>query len=451
MERLTVGEYFDRTALGMGEREAAVMVEARLRLRYRDLYAHVTRVAKGLMGLGVDVGDHVALFASNRIEWVLLQLAVAKIGAVFIPIDPASGADDLAHVLAHSDASTLFLVDRVAAVSLYDVLAECCPELAAARPGRLSSRRFPLLKRVALIGDAARLPGTLVWSEVLGAGAGITNHLLRCRQDSIEPADLAMIQYTADTANPATGVELTHLNLVNEAIAVADCMRLGRNDRLCMPVSFARPFGSVVGTLGSLGRGATLVLPAEHFDAGKTLAAITAERCTALNAEPRMFRSVLRHPDVIRLDLTSLRTGVLADGTAPAGLVPEATARLHLPHLTVAYGQPETTAVVTQTRIDDPMSLRDTTVGRALPDVEVKIVDPTSGVEVPVGSEGELCCRGFPVMRGYYKMPERTAATIGGNGWLRTGDLAVMDRFGYCTITGRGTDAFNLDTADGAP
>ncbi len=437
MERLTVGDYFDRAALGMGEREAAVFVDARVRWRFRDLHAHVTHVAKGLMGLGVGVGDHVALFASNRVEWVLVQLAAAKVGAVLVPIDPAAGVDDLAHVLAHSDAATLFLVDRIDEVSLYDVLLQCCPELARARPGHISSRRFPFLKRIALLGAADRLPGALSWSEVLGAGAGITNHLLRRRQDSVEPADVATIQYTSATTGAAKGVELTHLNLVNEAIAVGDCMRLVRNDRLCVAAPFAQPFGSVVGTLAALGRGAAMVVPAEHPDAGKMLGALAAERCTALNAEPRLLGSALRHPDVIRLDFSSLRTGVIAGVEIPVGLVPEVVARLHVPEATVAYGRPETTAVATQTRTDDPLDLRATTVGRALPDVEVRIVDPTTGVEMPVGGEGELCCRGFPVMRGYYKMPELTATTIGGNGWLRTGDLAVMDRFGYCTLTGR--------------
>jgi len=437
MEQLTVGEYFDRAALGMGEREAVVFVDAHVRWRYRDLHAHVTQVAKGLMGLGVDAGDHVALFASNRVEWVLVQLAAAKVGAVLVPIDPAAGAEDLAHVLAHSDAATLFLVDRVDEVSLYDVLLEACPDLAKARPGHLSSRRFPIMKRVALLGNADRLPGTITWSEVLAGGAGITSHLLRRRQDSVEPADVAIIQYTSATTGAAKGVELTHLNLVNEAIAVGDCMRLGRSDRLCVPVSFARPFGSVIGTLGALGRGAAMVVPAEHFDAGKMLATLAVEHCTALNAEPRLLGSALRHPAAIRLDFRSLRTGVIAGAEASVGLVPEVAARLHLPDVTVAYGQTETTAVVTQTRTNDPMDLRATTAGRSLPDVEVKIVDPASGVEIAAGGEGELCCRGFPVMRGYYKMPELTATTIGGNGWLRTGDLAVMDRFGYCTITGR--------------
>jgi len=437
MERLTVGDFFDRVALGIGEREALVFPDQGVRWRYREAHARVSQLAKGLMGLGVDRGDHVAVFATNRVEWVVLQLAVARVGAVLVPVDPAASAAELEHVLTHSDASTLFLVDRVDDVSLCDVLVECCPEVTGGRPGHLSSRRFPALKRVALLGDGEAPRNILPWTDVLTAGAGITDHLLRRRQEGVEAADLAMLQYTAGTTGTPKGVELTHLNLVNDAIAAADCMRLLRSDRVCVPVPFARTFGSVLGALATFGRGATMIVPAEHFDAGATLAAIAAERCTALHAEPRMLASTLRHPQVLHADLTSLRTGIIMGADVPVGLMPEVVQRLHLPEVTVAYGQTETTAVITQTRTDDPLDLRATTVGRALPDVEVRIVDPTSGVELSMGSEGELCCRGFPVMRGYYKMPEATAATIGGNGWLRTGDLAVMDRFGYCTITGR--------------
>jgi fatty-acyl-CoA synthase len=439
MQRLTIGELFDRIALGIGEREALVFPDHGVRWGYRDTHARVAQVAKGLMGLGVDAGDHVAVFATNRPEWVLLQLAVAKIGAVLVPIDPASGAPELAHVLAHSDASALFLIDQADGVSLVDVLVQGCPELRDAKPGRLVSRRFPFLKRVALLGETGDLdlPGVLSWSDVLAAGAGITDHLVRRRQEAIEPADLAGIHYTAGTTGPPKGVELTHLNLVNNALAAGDCMRLGRRDRLCVPVPLFRPFGCVLGTLTALGRGATMVVPADHFDAGKTLTAIAEERCTALHGEPRMLGSMVRHPQVIRVDVSSLRTGIVMGAPCPVELMPEIVERLHAREITVAYGQSEATAVITQTRPEDSLDTKVTTVGRSLPDVEVKIVDPKTGIEVPVGGEGELCCRGHLVMRGYYKMPEASAATLGRNGWLRTGDLAVMDQYGYCAITGR--------------
>jgi len=438
MERLTIGDFFDRTALGSGDREALVAVDQRVRWGYREVHTRVSQVAKGLMGLGVESGDHVAVFAPNRVEWVLLHFAVAKIGAVLVPIDPALGAEDLTHVLVDSDASTLFVAERVGEPSQLDVLLECCPELREARPGRLASRRYPLLKRIVTIGDAPpSCAGTLAWTDALTAGAGITDHLLRRRQEGVEFADLAALHYTAGTTGAPRGVELTHLSLVNNAIAAGDCMRLGRRDRLCIPVSLARPHGSVLGTLAALGRGAAVILPAEYFDAGKTLAVAASERCTALHAEPRMLVSLLRHPEVIRVDLGAARTGIVMGAPVPVGVMAEASERLRLRELTVAYGQAEATAAITQTRPEDSIDLRTTTVGRALPNVEVKIVHPKTGVAVAVGEEGALCCRGSLVMRGYYKQPELTAATVGRNGWLRTGDLAVMDQFGYCMLTGR--------------
>lgn len=438
MERLTIGDFFDRTALGSSDHEALIFADQRVRWGYRDVHGRVSQVAKGLMGLGVESGDHVAVFAPNRVEWVLLHLAVAKIGAVLVPIDPALGTEDLVHVLIDSDASTLFVAERAGEPSQIDVLLECCPELRDARPGRLASRRFPLLKRIVTIGDAPpTCAGTLAWTDAMAAGAGITDHLLRRRQEGVEFGDLAALHYSAGTTGTPHGAELTHLSLVNNAITAGDCMRLGRRDRLCVPVPFARPHGSVLGTLTALGRGATMVVPAEHFDAGKTLTVMAAEHCSALHVEPRMLVSLLRHPEVIHVDLGAARTGIVMGAPAPVGIMAEASERLRLRELTVAYGQAEATAAITQTRPEDSVDLRTTTVGRALPNVEVKIVHPKTGVAVPVGEEGELCCRGSLVMRGYYKQPELTAVTVGKNGWLRTGDLAVIDQYGYCMLTGR--------------
>jgi fatty-acyl-CoA synthase len=437
MERLTLGALFDRVALGVGEREAVVFTEPAVRWGYRDTHTRVVQVAKGLIGLGVDTGDRIAVWATNRPEWVLLQLAAAKVGALLVPLDPAAGPDELTHALGCSGASTLFLSERHDEVSLLDVFTECCPEIATARPARLASRRLPALKRVAFLGDGEEGGGVIAWSDVLRAGSGITDHLLRRRQDGVEAGDAVTILFTAGATGEAKGVVLSHLNLVNEAFAVGEVLRLTRQDRVCVSVPFHRGFGCGLGTLGALGRGATMVVASPTVDASKTLAAIAAERCTALYGEPRFFASALRRPEAIRLDLRSLRTGLMIGAACPPEIVRETIERLHVKELTVAYGQTEATAVITQTRIEDSLDLRMTTVGRALPHVEVRIVDPKTGVELRRGDEGELCCRGFPVMLGYHDMPEATAAVVGQNGWLRTGDLAVMDQHGYCAITGR--------------
>lgn len=437
MERLTIGAVFDRVALGVGERSAVVFAEPGVRWGYRDLHGRVCQVAKGMIGLGVEAGDRVAVWAATRPEWLLLQIAAAKIGAVLVPLDPAAGPEDLARGLAGSGASTLFLSERRGDGAALDVFAECCPEIATARPGRFASRRLPGLKRIAFLGDAADAGGVVGWPDVLRAGAGVTDHILRVRQDAIEPGDPATIVFTSGTTRPPRPVVLSHLSLVHEAFAVGEVLRLTRRDRVCVAAPFFRTLGCGLGTLGTLGRAATLVVPSPTVDAARMLTAVASERCTVLYGEPALFASALRRPETLHLDLGSLERGIVAGGACPPDVVREAALRLRVANLTVAYGQTEATAVITQTRTDDPLHLHTTTVGRALPHVEVKIVDPTTGAEVPRGDEGELCCRGFPVMLGYHELPDETAAVLSASGWLRTGDLAVMDQHGYCAITGR--------------
>jgi fatty-acyl-CoA synthase len=435
MERVTIGALFDRIAIGADNREALVFPERGLRWTYRELHQHTVQVAKGLIGLGIDPGDHVAVWATNWPEWVLLQLATAKIGAVLVTVNPAYRAHELAYVLEQSEATALFMIDRFRSSSYLKILAECCPEIARAKPGHLASRRFPRLKRVALFGDSTA-PWLLGWSDVLRAGAGLTDHILRRRQDAVDPDDPVNVQYTSGTTGFPKGAELTHVNLVNNAYSVGSCLRLTRTDRVCVPVPFYHCFGSVLGTLMTMTHGATMVVPAEHFDAAKTLAAVATERCTVLHGVPTMFIAQLEHPRFATFDLASLRTGIMAGAPCPTEVMRQVVDRMHAREITIAYGQTEASPVITQTRPEDPISLRVSTVGRPLPGVEVRIVD-TAGHEVPRGTQGELCCRGYLVMRGYYKMPEATAATIDRAGWLHTGDLATMDDHGYCRITGR--------------
>jgi fatty-acyl-CoA synthase len=436
MERTTIGALFDRVALGAGDREAMVFPEHRVRWTYRELHGHVNRLAKGLMGLGVEPGKHVAVWATNWPEWVLLQLATAKIGAVLVTVNPAYRASELAYVLEQSETTTLFLIPEFRGAIYPELLAECCPEIRKAPPGRLSSRRFPHLKRVALIGGG-RAPGMLAWSDVLAASAGVTDHLLRRREETVAPDDPVMIQYTSGTTGGPKGAELTHVNLVNNAIYAGECIRLGRHDRLCVPVPFYHCFGCVLGTLLTVSRGATMVVPAEHFDAEKTLAAVAAERCTVLHGVPTMFIAMLAHRRFADFDLRSLRTGIMGGAPCPVEVMQQVVQRMHAREMTIAYGQTEASPLITQTRTEDPIELRVSTVGRALPHVEVKIVDPETGTEMRRGVQGELCCRGYLVMRGYYRMPQATAAAIDREGWLHTGDLATMDERGYCRITGR--------------
>ncbi len=438
MERLTLGELFDRVALGTGDGATVVFPASHSRQSHRELHARVGQLAKALIGIGVDAGDHVAVLATNRPEWLQLQLAAAKAGAVLVPLDPATGADELFYLLAQSGASTLFVGERHHDLAPLDALLACCPEIEGSRPGRLASRRLPALKRVAFLGAAERdVVGILPWAEVVRSAAGITDHLLRRRQDGVDPGDAVVVLYTAGTTGRPKGAELSHLNLIENAAAVGECLRLTRRDRLCVPVSLFRGLGCVLGTVTALGRGLTMVVPSETPDAAAALTAVARERCTVMLGEPRLFASALRSPEVLRVDLSSLRTGLVAGAACSPELLPQIVERLHIRDIMVAYGQNEATAVITATRAEDSVDLRATTVGRALPHLEIQIVHPTSGVEVARGVEGELCCRGPSVMRGYHGMPEATAGVLGPNGWLRTGDLAVMDQHGYCIITGR--------------
>ena len=436
MERITIGDLFDRVARGGGEREAFVFTDRDVRWTWRDALARTTQLAKALIGLGIDQGDHVAVWATNWPEWVLLQLATAKIGAVLVTVNPAYRAEELAYVLEQSDATALFMIDGFRDARYPDLFAAICPEIARTRAGKLASRRFPRLKRVALF-EGLESPGMLMWGDVLAAGAGISDHLLRRRQEAVDPDDPAMILYTSGTTGFPKGAELTHVNLVNNAYYVGECMRFTKNDRLCVPVPFYHCFGCVLGTMLTVTHGSTMVVPADYFDPGKTLDAVAAERATALYGVPAMFIAELAHPRCGELDLTSLRTGTMGGAPCPIEVMREVVRRMHLREMTISYGQTETSPVITQTRTEDPLEVRVSTVGRALPHVEVRIVDPATGHEVPRGTQGELCCRGYLVMRGYYKMPEATSAAIDRDGWLHTGDLATMDEHGYCRITGR--------------
>ncbi len=438
MERVAIGDLFERVARGAPDREAFVFPEADVRWTWGETLGLVQRLAKGLIGIGVDAGDHVAIWATNRPEWVLLQLAIAKVGGVLVPVNVGYGADDVAYVLEHCDATTLFVTDRTRNADALAVLAACCPELPGARPGRLSSRRYPHLKRVALLDDH-RGAGVFAWSEVLAASAGITDHLLRRREEGVRSSDVVAVQYTSGITGRPQGVELTHDNLVNDAWHVAEAMRFGPHDRLCVPVPFHAPLGWILGTVMTLCRSATMIVPAAQPDAEATLAAIAAERATAVHGTPSTFRSLLAHRRFHDYDLTSLRTGLVAGARCPPDLLRQVAQRMHAREITVGYGLAEATAIVTQTRTEDPLELRGTSVGRALPHVEVRIVDP-GGHELPRGDEGELWCRGYPVMRGYYKARAATAAVLNREGWFRTGDLATMDEHGYCRLTGRTED-----------
>ena len=439
----TIGDMLDRQAAGYAEREALVNAETGERYTYAEFRDEVDQVARGLMALGIGRGHHVGIWSTNYTEWVLTQFATSKIGAVMVNVNPAYRTHELAYVLEQSEANALILIGRFRNSDYVGMVNEVVPELKDSNPGELRSSRFPYLRNVIHIpphdGKAgAETPaGMWAWREVVARNAEISPDQLAVRQAECRPDDPINIQYTSGTTGNPKGAMLTHHNLVSNALYVGDCIELTEADRLCIPVPFYHCFGCVMGNLGCITHGSTIVIPAEHFDALKTLRALEQERCTALYGVPTMFIAQLDHPDFDSFDVSSLRTGIMAGSPCPIEVMRQVIDRMGAHQMTIAYGQTEHSPVITQTLVSDSIERRVSTVGAVLPGVEARIVDPESGKVLGPGVQGELQARSSMVMRGYYNMPEATDAAIDSEGWLHTGDLAEVDEDGYYKITGR--------------
>ncbi len=434
--KTTIGDLLDRQAERFGGRDALIHVEHGVRYSYAEFRDECNRVAKGLIALGLQKGDHVGIWATNYPEWVVAQFATAKIGAILVTVNPSYRTHELEYLLKQSDASTLLLIDSFKTSDYVGMINELIPELRDAAPGDLRSSKFPRLQRVIFIGKE-RHSGMLQWSDLAQLGAEVSDDELARRQAACDPDDVINIQYTSGTTGFPKGAMLTHFNIVGDAFYIAECMKFTEQDRLCIPVPFYHCFGCVLGTLCCVTHAAAMVIPSEYFDPLKTLTAVEKEGCTGLHGVPTMFIAELQHPDIDKFSFPALRTGIMAGSPCPIEVMKQVVERMGASEITIAYGQTESSPVITQTRTDDPIELRVSTVGRALPNVEVKIVDAETGRKLPCGVQGELCTRGFIVMKGYYNMPEATAKAIDQDGWLHTGDLATMDENGYCKITGR--------------
>jgi fatty-acyl-CoA synthase len=434
--KITIGELLDRQAARFGDRDALIHVEHGVRYSYAELRDECDRVAKGMIALGIGKGDHVGIWATNYPEWVVAQFATAKIGAVLVTVNPSYRTHELQYLLRQSDASTLLMIDSFKTSDYVGMINELIPELRDSEPGRLRATAFPQLQRVIFIGKQ-RQPGMIQWRDLADIGVHVPDRDLAERQAACHPDDVINIQYTSGTTGFPKGAQLTHFNIVADASYIAQCMKFSEQDRLCIPVPFYHCFGCVLGTLCCVTRGAAMIIPSEYFDPLKTLAAVEQEHCTALHGVPTMFIAELQHPEFAKFRFPALRTGIMAGSPCPIEVMKQVVERMGAREITIAYGQTEASPVITQTRTDDPIELRVSTVGRALPNVEVKIADPETGDEMPRGQQGELCTRGFIVMKGYYNLPEATAKAIDAEGWLHTGDLATMDERGYCKITGR--------------
>ncbi|TYR74074.1 AMP-binding protein [Rossellomorea vietnamensis] len=432
---VTVGRLLEEKAELQGERDAVIYSDRNLRMSYKEFDQHCRKVARGLMGLGLRKGEHMAVWSTNTPEWLASQFATGKMGAVLVTVNTNYRTAELEYLLKQSDATTILLMDQYRDASYIEMLYEICPELKNSQPGNLESKRLPSLRNVIVLSEN-RYSGTYNWEDILNMSDSVEESELDERLGSLNPHDVINMQYTSGTTGFPKGVMLTHSNIVNNAYNIAQCMKLTEQDRLCIPVPFFHCFGCVLGTMACVSVGAAMV-PVQEFNPGTVLETVQNEKCTGLHGVPTMFIAELNHPEFDQFDLSSLRTGIMAGSNCPIEVMKGVIERMGADQITIAYGQTEASPVITQTRTDDPIELRVETVGRALPNVEVKIVNPGTDEEVPSGTQGELCTRGYHVMKGYYKNKEATSSAIDSDGWLHTGDLAVMDENGYCRITGR--------------
>ena len=412
----TIGENLKRTVDRVGDRDALVASAQGYRATYRDLWDETTVLAKALLSRGVEKGTRVGLWAPNRFEWVVIQYATARIGAILVNINPAYKAQELRHTLNQSGV-TLLLLSRgfrqTDYVEILDRVRPTCPTLTEA-----------------LVLDES-------WTALLEEGDSVDDASLALRESSLSFDDPINIQYTSGTTGTPKGATLSHHNILNNGFFCGEVLGYTETDRVCVPVPFYHCFGMVIGNLACTSHGACIVTPGEAFDAGQTLAAVETERCTSLYGVPTMFIAQLDHPDFGRVDFSSLRTGVMAGSPCPVEIMKQVRERMHMREVTICYGMTETSPVSTQTRVDDPVEKRVATVGPVHPHVEVKVVDPESGQLIRRGESGELCTRGYSVMLGYWNDETATAAAIDRGRWMHTGDLATMDDDGYLKIVGR--------------
>jgi fatty-acyl-CoA synthase len=426
----TIGRLVARRAATSGDRLGLVSRHQGIRLSWSELAAGARAVARGLLALGVEPGDRVGIWAPACVEWTELQLGSAMVGAILVNINPAYLSGELGYALATVGVRVLAAATGFRGADYLAMIKEV-------------RGRCPALERVIVIGTDGPVVGgvdaDMTWSDMVRAGEGIDIGEVEARERRCDPDDAVNIQFTSGTTGRPKGATLTHHNVVNNGAIIGRQLRYDENDAVCIPVPLYHCFGMGIGNLGCLSSGATIVYPAEAFDALATLEALAEERCTSVYGVPTMFIAMLAHPRFAEFDLTSLRTGIMAGAPCPIEIMKRVVDEMHASALTIAYGMTETAPVSTLTRIDDPLEVRVSTVGSALPHTEIKIADPATGMALARGQRGEICARGYLVMEGYWDDPAATAGAVV-NGWMHTGDLGTMDGAGNISVVGRLTD-----------
>jgi fatty-acyl-CoA synthase len=432
---LTIGDYFDSQVRNRSDADFVVYPDRDLRWTYGEFGARVDRLAKGLLAIGIARGDHVGIWARNVPDWLTFLFATARIGAVLVTINTSYKSHELAHVVRQSDMKALAMVEGFRDVDYIRVLRELVPESVSAERGRLVSRRFPRLKTLIYVGPE-KYRGMYSVPELLLLGEHFPDDRYAAAREGMSCEDVINMQYTSGTTGFPKGVMLTSHNILNNGWYIGERQKLSEADRVCLPVPLFHCFGLVLGIMAILTHGAAAVV-LETFDPVMVLAAVQKARATALYGVPTMFIAELNHPMFSLFDTSSLRTGIMAGSPCPAETMRQVMAEMHCEQITIAYGLTESSPVMTQTSTDDTVERRAETVGTALPEVEIRIVDPQTGQQCAPGQPGEICCRGYLVMKGYYDMPEETAQAIDADGWLHSGDLGVVDEHGYYRVTGR--------------
>jgi fatty-acyl-CoA synthase len=431
----TLGAVLERQAAGSPDKDFIVFPDRNLRFSYGEFDRRVNDLARGLLAIGISKGDHVGIWATNVPDWLTFLFASAKIGAVTVTVNTAYRTHELEFLVRQSDMKALCLIDGWRDSDYVAMVNELVPELQACERGKLRSARFPLLRYVIFMGPEKHR-GMYTTPELLLLGSHTDDTELRRIGAGLDCREVINMQYTSGTTGFPKGVMLTHHNIVNNGFHIGERQRFTDAERVCLPVPLFHCFGLVLGIMAIYTHGATAVI-VESFDPLLVLASVAKEKCTALYGVPTMFIAELNHPMFSMFELGSLRTGIMAGSPCPAEIMSRVIRDMHASEITIAYGLTEGSPVMTQTSTDDPVEMRVTTVGQRLPGIEVRIVDPESGREAPPGTQGEVVCRGYNVMKGYYNMPEETAAAIDGDGWLHSGDLGTMSEQGYFKITGR--------------
>lgn len=431
----TLGQLLEENVRKYPDHEALVFSDRNLRFTFTQFNERVNKIAKGFLSLGIGKGDHIALWATNVPDWMTVFFAAAKIGAIFVTVNTNYRSSELEYILKQSDSKVLCIIDGFQDIDYIETTYQVVPELRTTPRGYLKSEQFPCLKRVVYLGPEKHR-GMYNINEVIALACTKEDWELEELEAGISPHDVVNMQYTSGTTGFPKGVMLSHYNIVNNGFYIGERQKFTHADRLCLPVPLFHCFGMVLGIMAAFTHGMTICL-LEYFDPLKVLATVQKEKCTALYGVPTMFIAELNHPMFDMFDLTSLRTGIMAGSLCPEPIMRQVIEKMHMTEITNAYGLTEASPVFIQTSTDDSLAARIATVGKPLPEIEVKIIDPETGETLGDDQPGELLCRGYNVMQGYYNMPEETAKAIEPDGWLHSGDIGLRRSDGYYQITGR--------------